>query len=80
MLPLPATVPRPVILVESALLTAQVSTEGPPANTEEGTAENVAITGRPVLTAGGAEGAAAPLTVSTAVAELLPYLLVAVSV
>jgi hypothetical protein len=78
-LPLAATGPIPLILALSALLTAHVKTEDPPALTVDGAAENDVITGNPVEAAGGVTVVVEPLTVSTTVDLLVPFLLVAVS-
>ena len=83
MLPLVPTLPIPLILALVALVTLQLKTEDDPALIEEGEAEKEVITGNPTLpegVAGVVGGITAPLTVSKAVALVLPDLLPAVIV
>ena len=75
-----ATVPTPLILAPSALLTDHVRTDGLPTLTVEGAAEKVVITGWPATPDCGLEAGAEPPTFSTTVDLVVPFLLVAESV
>jgi hypothetical protein len=62
------------------LVTLQLRTVDAPALIEEGVAEKEVMTGNPALPEGGVGGVTAVLTVSSAVALVLPALLLAVIV
>jgi hypothetical protein len=72
--------PIPLILALVALVTLQFKTADDPVLIEEGVAEKEVITGNPGLTDVGVGGVTDVVTVSRAVAPVLPSLLLAVIV